>query len=602
LPPQSGKWEARTLHLPVRSVPHLSVGELHQQRLLEQHAPPSVLINDDYDILHLSGNAGRYLRFAGGEPSRNLLKIVPEALRYELRAALMAARQRGLTSESSYVRVPLDGEAAVLNVRVDPVTDPSSAQAYWMVIFNEAKQSISPGPPQRPTDGGTSEAVEREQVVRQMEEELQSTREQLRASVEQYDTSLEELKASNEELQAINEELRSATEELETSKEELQSVNEELTTVNHEYREKLEEIGHTNSDLQNLMASTDIGTIFLDRGLKIKRYTPRAQQLFNIIASDLKRPLAHLTHKLNYDEIADDARRVMASLQTIEREVSSADGHWFIARLLPYRTVEDHIDGVVLTFVDITDRKHAEQERERLLKELNEQRSLFEAIVRQMPVGIIIAEAPTGRLILGNEAGERIWRHAFIASNTVESYGDYKGFYAGGRAYQPDEWPLARSIQKGVTVSGEEIDYERGDGTHGCMSVSSAPVYDGGNQMVAAVMAFYDIPERRDERQRRLNIRRLVSALEDERRRMSRELHDHLGQQLTALKLRLESLVAKSGYAAFRDDIEKARTLVESIDQDIDFMAWELRPAALDDLGLPAALANFVQGWEAHSG
>src|SRR5205085_5346850 len=122
------------------------------------------------------------------------------------------------------------------------------------------------------------------------------------------------------------------------------------------------------------------------------------------------------------------------------------------------------------------------------------------------------------------------------------------------RPYQPGEWPLARSIQKGVTIIGEEIDYERGDGTQGCMSVSSAPVYDGSDHMVAAVMAFYDIPERRDERQRRLNIRRQVSALEDERRRMSRELHDHLGQQLTALKLRLESVVANSGCATLRDD------------------------------------------------
>ena len=603
LPPQSGRWEVRALRLPVRGTStQPTVGDLHQKRLLEQHAPPSVLVNEEYDILHLSGNAGRFLRFAEGEPSRNLLKIVPEALRYELRAALMAARDRGLSSQSSNVRVTLDGEEIRLNVTVDPITEPGAAQGFLMVIFNEAKPALIPGAQGHLTAGAMAEETGTAQVIHQLEEELQSTREQLRASVEQYETSLEELKASNEELQAINEELRSATEELETSKEELQSVNEELTTVNHEYREKLDEISRTNSDLQNLMASTAIGTIFLDRGLTIKRYTPPAQELFNIRSSDLNRPLSHFTHKLNYDEMADDARRVMDTLQTIEREVSSADGLWFIVRLVPYRTVEDRIDGVVLTFVDISDRKRAEQERERLLAELDRQRAFLAGIVRQMPVGIIIAEAPGGRLILGNEAGETIWRHAFIASESIDEYGDYKGFYVGGHPYPASEWPLARSLRNGETVIGEEIDYERGDGTRGCMSVNSAPVYGSDGQMVAAVMAFYDIPERRDERRRRMSMRRLVTALEDERRRISRELHDQLGQQLTVLKLRLEALLAQTGYAGLRDDIEHTRKLVEAIDRDVDFMAWELRPSALDDLGLPTALANFVQEWKSHAG
>jgi two-component system CheB/CheR fusion protein len=171
---------------------------------------------------------------------------------------------------------------------------------------------------------------------------------------------VEELKASNEELHAINEELRSATEELETSKEELQSVNEELTTLNHELKDKIDEVSRANSDLLNLMTSTDIGVIFLDRSLHIKRYTPRALELFNLIPSDLGRPLAHLTHHLAIDDLGDDAATVLRTLRVIERKVDSRDGRRFLLRVHPYRSVEDRIEGVVLTFLNITALQQAE--------------------------------------------------------------------------------------------------------------------------------------------------------------------------------------------------------------------------------------------------
>ncbi|MBV8969341.1 MAG: PAS domain-containing protein, partial [Verrucomicrobia bacterium] len=168
-------------------------------------------------------------------------------------------------------------------------------------------------------------------------------------------------KASNEELQAMNEELRSASEELETSREELQSINEELTTVNQELKIKVDELGHSNSDLHNLMSSTAIATVFLDRDLRIMRFTPSAVSIFNLIPGDIGRPLSDLQHRLVYSELGDDALRVLDQLIPIEREVSAHDGRTFLARLLPYRTLEDRIAGVVLTFVDITERRHAEE-------------------------------------------------------------------------------------------------------------------------------------------------------------------------------------------------------------------------------------------------
>ena len=197
----------------------------------------------------------------------------------------------------------------------------------------------------------------------QLEAELHRTDEQLQRRIEQSETSTEELKASNEELQAINEELRSTTEELETSKEELQSINEELITVNQELKAKVEETGKINDDLQNLIASTDIATVFVDRGLRIKRFTPRARQIFNIIASDIGRSLLDITHRLDYDAAG---RRRGAGLPDAAHRSSARcathDGRWYLARVLPYRTTEDRIDGAVLTFVDITARREAEEQ------------------------------------------------------------------------------------------------------------------------------------------------------------------------------------------------------------------------------------------------
>lgn len=198
-------------------------------------------------------------------------------------------------------------------------------------------------------------------MVQHLERELEQVKAHLRDTVEQYEASTEELKASNEELQAMNEELRSATEELETSREELQSINEELTTVNQEMKNKVDELAHANSDLQNLMSATAIATLFLDRDMRIMRFTASAAPIFNLIPGDIGRPLSHLQHRIDYPEMADDAVRVLERLVPLERQVHGMGGTCYLARMLPYRTVEDRIAGVVLTFVDVTERQHVQQ-------------------------------------------------------------------------------------------------------------------------------------------------------------------------------------------------------------------------------------------------
>jgi two-component system CheB/CheR fusion protein len=328
-----------------------SYAEVHQ-RALAQASPPSVVLDREGNVVHSSKRAGQFLSMGDGEPSRSVLALILPELRLELRSALFQVQQGSAAVECRHILVDVQGRSAIVGMKVSPFSDEDSSESFTLVVFEEVPPEAAPVPTGAPRD---------DLVLTQLETELQRTKEQLQETIEHSEISTEELRASNEELQAINEELRSATEELETSKEELQSVNEELITVNYELKVKVEETGKANDDLNNLIASTDIATVFVDSGLRIKRFTPRATEIFSVIASDLGRSLLDLTHRLDYDELADDVSATFDTLRPVEREVRSADGRWYIVRLLPYRTTEDRIEGAIMTFFDITARRQAEE-------------------------------------------------------------------------------------------------------------------------------------------------------------------------------------------------------------------------------------------------
>jgi two-component system CheB/CheR fusion protein len=331
----------------------ITPGDLHQ-RLLEEYAVPSLVVNEEYDIVHLSERAGRYLQVSGGEPTQNLLKLVRPELRLELRSALYQATQRQTAIDLRSLKVVTDERTETINIHIRPVLrEGDVAKGFILVLFEPTFQEE--------TDQEVV-LLSDEPVARHLEEELVRLKAQLRASIEQHEFHAEELKASNEELQAMNEELRSAAEELETSKEELQSINEELRTVNQELKVKIEETNLNSNNLQNLINSASIGTIFLDRSFRIALFTPAAREIFNLIPGDYGRPLSDITHRLEYKTLLQDAEQVLEKLTVIEREINTTDGRSFMMRLLPYRTAEDHINGVVVTFFDITRRKKTEDE------------------------------------------------------------------------------------------------------------------------------------------------------------------------------------------------------------------------------------------------
>lgn len=331
-----------------------SAVELHQ-RVAERFSPPSILVSNEADVLYISQGAGRYLQHMAGEVSNNLLSLVSGDLRLELRTTLFQAQQSGRSARARPLNHKRGDQHYQVQIEVHPFTDSETELNGLYIVFGEQEidaQNVS-----------TDVAVQSEnQMLSNLDRELQRTKHQLQDVIEQAEVSGEELKASNEEMQAINEELRSASEELETSKEELQSINEELLTVNHELKMKVEETDQVNDYLSNLIGSTDIATIFVDRDLRIKWFTPRATDIFSMLAVDAGRPLMDITHRLKYDEMIDDAMKVFESLKGIEREIVSNHGRWYIARVLPYRSNVDQIGGIVLTFIDITSRREAEQE------------------------------------------------------------------------------------------------------------------------------------------------------------------------------------------------------------------------------------------------
>ncbi len=430
-----------------------SWGELHDE-FIRRLAPPSVIVNDDHDVLHVSDGAGRYLKVSGGEPTTKLLRMVHPMLRLELRAALYRAGQSGCTVETHGVPLGIDGERRAVTLRVSPV--PTADATFLLVSFQEDAEVIAAGAGVVTTGA--------EPVVRQLEKELEEIRVRLRDTVEQADSTEEELKAANEELQAMNEELHSTAEELETGREELQSVNEELSTVNQELKSNVESLSHANSDLQNLMAATQIATVFLDRHLCIQRYTPPAVPLFRLIPTDVGRPLADLTPRLDYTSWTEDAERVLDQLSPIEVEVAHEDGRRFLARMLPYRTADDRIAGVVLTFVDITRRQQAEEE-------VRASEARFRAVADLVP-DLLFSTDSTGNLLWCNE---RWVQYTGQPAALAQGFGWTETIHPEDRARVAREFLAA--AERGEPYHGEHR-LLRADGTACWFLVRAEPLRD----------------------------------------------------------------------------------------------------------------------------
>jgi PAS domain-containing protein len=327
-------------------IPQPSLQVLVDRFLMQQWAPASVLVNERGDILYINGRTGRYLEPAAGKANWNVHVMAREGLRAHLVAAMRQAA--GQRTPVEVHELPLDSPNGPpeIDLSVQSMEEVPGLKGMLLIVFRDHQ------PP--PAGTGRPRRRTRSAVHQELEAELQRAREEAQSLREEMRASQEELQAANEELQSTNEELQSTNEELSSSKEELQSMNEELQAVNAELHAKLDDLAIAQSDMRNLLNSTNIATLFLDKSLHVRRFTERARKIISLRDGDVGRPLSDLTSSLDYPSLEDDVRDMLRTLEVSEKQVRSREGHWYAVRIMPYRTQDDVIEGAVITFVDVS--------------------------------------------------------------------------------------------------------------------------------------------------------------------------------------------------------------------------------------------------------
>jgi two-component system CheB/CheR fusion protein len=383
----AGELRSTPLKSPAAMTPRLSLTSIAKQVLLDRFAPACVIIDRKLQVLYAHGMIENYLTIPGGELTTRVVDMAREGLRARLRGAIGKCIETGRVV--SFIAHTRRGAKSVpVKASVSPLRHLRDADGLLLITFEDQRFPAA--------KSGSQPAGE---DAHQLANELKITREELQSTIDQLEGSNDQLKASNEEVMAANEELQSANEEMETSKEELQSLNEELNTINLRLQEKVDELESTNNDVVNLLSSASIATVFLDKQLRVKRFTPAVDRLMGLIASDTGRPISDVLLRFTDEALLEDAHHVLADLTPRSREVRADDGRWYIRRIMPYRTQDDRIEGVVVTFVDVADLKQVEE----ALREAHKRAEWLARFPDESPAPVIRASAE-GTILYCNPA------------------------------------------------------------------------------------------------------------------------------------------------------------------------------------------------------
>jgi len=354
-----------------------------------------VLADGKGEILYISGRTDKYLELAAGKANWNIFAMAREGLRYELTSAFQKAVRQGCEVTHRGLRVATGGGEQAVNLTVHPVDAPEALRGTVMIVFAEVAT-----PPAAKAPGRAGSAPDHDAQPAELLQEIQQVRAELQTTREEMQSSQEEFRSTNEELQSTNQELQSANQELTTTKEELQSLNEELHTVNAELQSKVDELLQATNDMKSLLDSTDIAVVFLDNDLHVRRFTTQATRIINLIPGDVGRPITDIASGLLYPALPEDVREVLRTLVFIEKQVATRRGSWFAVRIMPCRTQESRIDGVVITLTDITAAKKLEAE-------LRETGAFYRALFETMPAGVLFQNT-AGTVTFANPAAEHI--------------------------------------------------------------------------------------------------------------------------------------------------------------------------------------------------
>jgi len=457
--------------------------ELTERSLLQQYAAVGVLVDDRGDILYLHGRTGEYLEPAPGEAELNILKMARQGLRTALSTALHRSVAKNEPVSYTGLRVKTNGDFSNVDLVIRPVAFAAAEQRLFLVVLAQTPQ-VSARPEEQAdialaadAEGGRTGRIAEQMVA--LKNELREKEEYLQSTNEELETSNEELKSANEEMQSINEEMQSTNEELETSKEELQSVNEELETVNAELNSKVESLDRAISDRKNLLESTQIATIFLDNNLRVKSFTPAIAEIFHLIERDLGRPITDIVTRIAYENLPRDVSRVLRTLSRIEQEVTLADGSAsYIMRILPYRTIDNVIDGVVMTFIDITERKRNEEAVARLAAIVANSQ---EAIVGMTPDAVITSWNGGAERIYGYPAAEAIGQPLTLIMDKDRAGEARRSF---------------RQIRRPAAAGAVETERRTKDGRQIFVLSSMSPIR-AGNKLIGVAAIERDITDRK---------------------------------------------------------------------------------------------------------
>jgi two-component system CheB/CheR fusion protein len=359
-----------------------------EKEVLDRYGPVGVVVDENMEVVQVRGRTGEFLSLASGKPSLNLLKMIREELSLDMFHALQQAK-----TTKAFVRtpqIPVGSGGDTVSIEVVPITGDNDAESYLLVFFDKAGRARA----------NTAEAAGPEEPVtadwRRQQEELAATQEYMKSVIFQYETNSEQLRTANEEVQSSNEELQTMNEELETAKEELQSTNEELVTLNEELQSRNEDLRNANSDIQNVLRSIGTSILMLDGDLRIRRFNPGAEWLFNLIQTDLGRPISNLRYNLHLADFEKKIKKAIGDIVLVEEEVVADSGEWYLMQIRPYRTIDNQIDGAVILFTDITSmRRNLDASRSALV--------LTERIVETMPDPLVILQ-PDLRIKSANKA------------------------------------------------------------------------------------------------------------------------------------------------------------------------------------------------------
>lgn len=419
MPFQPQSWRSNSLRKIARNE-ESSVQQMVEQVLLDTNVPPAVFVNEKGDIVYVHGRTGKFLEPASGQSTLNVLAMSREGLRFELRSALQKASADNVQVKAPIVRIKTDSGTIYATVTVEPVREPKELHGLFLITFQEHSDELEVA------DDGLGEhnpePASAEQRIKELEQEITRMQALLHSTVEEIELSYAEVASTNEELQSTNEELQSSNEELETSKEEMQSLYEELVSVNMELTTRLSQLTEANDDILNLLDSTNVATIFLDSELRIKRFTPLTNKIVNLISTDIGRPLNHFVFSVPRGLLLNHAKTVLETLSSIEEEVQTEDGHWYLMKISPYKTVDDRTGGVVVTFVDIHELKSALSS----VKDAHDNRFSSDAIFQAVAKPMLLLDAKL-RILNANLEFCRMFR---------VSLADVKGAEIGEFAHQ----------------------------------------------------------------------------------------------------------------------------------------------------------------------